>query len=53
MIMAMKAATIRTLSTVMSKEEGGKDFSTVLLKPSITPLLSAPEQTGERNKEKE
>lgn len=52
MIMAMKAAPIRMLSTIMSMVDRGKVFSTVLLKPSITPLLSAPEQTRKRETKK-
>lgn len=44
----MKAAPIRTLSTMMRAKERGKVLSTVLFKPSITPLLSAPKQTRQR-----
>ena len=42
MIMAKKAKPMRTLSTWMSSMERGRFFSTVVLKPGITPVMLAP-----------
>lgn len=51
-IMARKAKPMRTLSTLMSSMERGRLVSTVVLKPGIIPLISAPACQSKKKKKK-